>query len=307
MKSLVLIAGPTATGKTPLSVSLAKTFNTVIISADSRQMYREMKIGTAMPSKDALEAIQHYFIGNLSIYDYYNASMFETEVNSLLEILFKDRDRVLMVGGSGLYINSVCKGIDDFPVTDPSVREELMNQYKKEGIEGLRASLRLLDPEYYEKTDLHNYKRILKSLEVSIMTGRPYSSFLKGEPKTRPYKIVQIGLELPREELYKRIDARVEQMITDGLEDEARSLFPYKECNALNTVGYKELFNYFEGRIGHQEAIRLIKRNTRRYAKRQISWFSRDNEMHWFNALDKSRIESFIHQETESRINEKGN
>jgi tRNA dimethylallyltransferase len=299
MKSLVLIAGPTASGKTPLAVTLAKTFNTVIISADSKQMYREMKIGTAVPSARELASVQHYFIGNLSIHDYYNASIYETEVNSLLENLFKERDRVLMVGGSGLYINSVCKGIDDFPSTDPEVREQFMNQYKEEGIEGLRSLLKLLDPEYYEKTDLRNYKRILKALEVSIMTGKPYSSFLSGERKPRPYKVIQIGLELPREELYRRIDFRVDRMLAHGLEVEARSLLPHKGSNALNTVGYKELFEYFEGKISREEAIRLIKRNTRHYAKRQISWFSRDKEIQWFHPEDKLKIEYFIRKETE--------
>ena len=299
MKSLVLIAGPTASGKTPLAVCLAESFNTVIISADSRQMYREMKIGTAVPSAEMLAAIQHYFIGNLSIYDYYNASKYETEVNVLLNTLYKERDLVLMVGGSGLYIDAVCRGIDDFPTTDPAVREQLINQYNEEGIEGLRRSLRRLDPEYYEKTDLRNYKRILKALEVSIMTGKPYSSFLRGKPKPRPYKIIQIGLELPREELYKRIDLRVDRMLANALEDEARSLLPHRNTNALNTVGYKELFNYFEGKISREEAIRLIKRNTRHYAKRQISWFSRDKEIQWFHPDDKSEIENFIRKKTE--------
>ena len=302
MKSLVIITGPTASGKTLLGISIAKSINTVIISADSRQMYREMKIGTAMPSGHDLEMVQHYFIGNLSVHDYYNASMYESEVNSLLEILFKEKDRILMVGGSGLYINSVCKGIDEFPATDPIVREQLIIQYKKEGIVGLRRSLKYLDPEYYEKTDLNNYKRILKALEVSIMTGKAYSSFLMGERKLRPYKIVQIGLELPREELYKRIDCRVDQMLADGLEKEARSLLPYKDSNALNTVGYKELFNYFEGKTSREEAIRLIKRNSRRYAKRQISWFSRDKDIQWFNPEEKLKIENFIRKETESRV-----
>jgi tRNA dimethylallyltransferase len=299
MKSLVVIVGPTASGKTPLAVSLAKTFNSVIISADSRQMYREMRIGTAVPDSKTLAAIQHYFIGNLSIFDYYNASMYEIEVNNLLKSLFDSKDRVFMVGGSGLYINSVCKGIDDFPATDPVVREQLMTQYKEEGIEGLRSLLRRLDPVYYEKTDLRNYKRILKALEVSIMAGKPYSSFLSGEGKPRDYTILQIGLQLPRDELYKHIDFRVDQMLAEGFEDEARLLFPHRTCNALNTVGYKELFNYFEGKISREEAIRLIKRNTRRYAKRQISWFSRDKEIHWFHPGDISKIENFIIQETE--------
>ncbi len=299
MNSLVVIAGPTASGKTPLTVSLAKTFNTVIISADSRQMFREMNIGTAVPSAAELSSIRHYFIGNLSIHDYYNASKYETEVNELLENLFKEKDIVFMTGGSGLYINCVCKGIDDFPTTDPQVREDLMNQYKTEGIEGLRNSLKLTDPAYYEHADLRNYKRILKALEVSTMTGKPYSSFLKGEPKERPYKIVQIGLEIPRGELYARIDSRVDQMLERGLEEEARSLLPFRKTNALNTVGYKELFDYFEGKTSREEAIRLIKRNTRRYAKRQMSWFSRDKDIRWFHPDEVELIENHIRKETE--------
>ena len=299
MKSLVVIAGPTASGKTPLTVSLAKSFNTVIISADSRQMFREMNIGTAVPSAAELSSIQHYFIGNLSINDYYNASMYETEVNDLLENLFKEKEIVFMTGGSGLYINCVCKGIDDIPATDPQVREDLMNQYKIEGVEGLRNSLKIADPAYYEQADLRNYKRILKALEVSIMTGKPYSSFLKGEPKKRSYKIIQIGLELPREELYKRIDDRVDQMLGRGLEEEARLLLPFRTMNALNTVGYKELFDYFEEKTSREEAIRLIKRNTRRYAKRQMSWFSRDKDIKWFHPEKVELIESYIRKETE--------
>ena len=298
MKSLIVIAGPTASGKTPLAVSLAKTFHTVIISADSRQMFREMNIGTAVPAAEELASAKHYFIGNLSINDYYNASMYETEVNALLENLFQEKDIVFMAGGSGLYINCVCKGIDDFPPTDPAVREELMKQYNDQGIEGLRSSLKRVDPIYYEQTDLRNYKRILKALEVSMMTGKPYSSFLRGEPKPRPYRFIQIGLELPREELYSRIDARVGRMLERGLEEEARALIPFRNTNALNTVGYKELFDYFEGKISREEAIRLIKRNTRHYAKRQISWFSRDKDIKWFHPSEIENIEDYIRKET---------
>ena len=299
MKCLLVIEGPTASGKTSLSVELANRFNCKIISADSRQMYREMHIGTAVPSADELACIQHFFVGNLSVRDYYSASMFESEVNMLLEKLFLETEIVIMTGGSGLYINCVCKGIDDFPATDPSVREDLMNQYKTEGIEGLRSSLKLVDPIYYEQTDLRNYKRILKALEVSIMTGKPYSSFLKGEPKLRPFKILQIGIELPREELYNRIDSRVDRMIEMGLEDEVMTLLPFRGANALNTVGYKEFFEYFDGTISREEAIRLIKRNTRHYAKRQMSWFSRDKDIKWFHPGEVDMIENYVRKETE--------
>ena len=281
--TLITILGPTATGKTDFAIRLAQQFNTEIISSDSRQMYREMKIGTATPGQTELNTVPHHFIGNLSIHDYYNASMFEEEVLSLLENIFTKLSQVIMVGGSGMYIDAVCKGIDELPGVDPQVRLKLQEQYKKEGIESLRIQLKLLDPDYYNTVDLKNPNRILKGLEISIMTGKPYSSFLTRKKKHREFRILKIGLNLPREMLYKKINHRVDLMVEAGLIEEARELYPLRSLNALNTVGYKELFSYFDGTIDRAQAIELIKRNTRHFAKRQITWFKRDPEINWIH------------------------
>lgn len=294
MKKLAVILGPTASGKSALALWLATELNTVILSADSRQMYREMKIGTARPSDEELNRVKHYFVGQLSIADYYNASMFEMEVHALLEDLFLQHDIVLMAGGSGLYIDAVCKGIDDFPTTDPEVRQEFQDLYAHEGIGGLRNRLKMLDPEYYATADLKNYKRILKALEVSTMTGKPYSSFLTGRSKDRPYEIVKIGLDIPRDTLYQRINERTDRMLADGWLEEARSLYAFRHHNALNTVGYKELFAFFEEKTDLEEAIRLIKRNTRHYARRQLSWFARDRSIRWFSPGQEAAILTYI-------------
>ncbi len=294
MKKLAIILGPTASGKSALALWLATELKTVILSADSRQMYREMKIGTARPSDEELNRVKHYFVGQLSIADYYNASMFEMEVHDLLEDIFRQHDIVLMAGGSGLYIDAVCKGIDDFPTTDPEVRKAFLELYEREGTEGLRSMLKKLDPEYYATADLKNYKRILKALEVSTMTGKPYSSFLTGKSKDRPYEIVKVGLDIPRDTLYQRINDRTEKMLSDGWLEEARSLYPYRHHNALNTVGYKELFAFIEGKTELDEAVRLIKRNTRHYARRQLSWFARDKRIRWFNPGEEAAILEYI-------------
>lgn len=281
--TLITILGPTATGKTDFAIRLAQKLNTEIISSDSRQMYREMKIGTARPGQIELNSVTHHFIGNLSIHDYYNASMFEEEVLSLLGDLFQKHASVIMVGGSGMYIDAVCKGIDELPVVDAQIRMKLQEQYKNEGIESLRIQLKLIDPDYYTTVDLKNPNRILKGLEISIMTGKPYSSFLTRKRKHREFRILKIGLNLPRELLYQRINHRVDQMLEAGLIEEARKLFPLRSLNALNTVGYKELFSYFDGSIDREKAIELIKRNTRHFAKRQITWFKRDPEINWIH------------------------
>lgn len=294
MKKLAIILGPTASGKSALALWLATELKTVILSADSRQMYREMKIGTARPSDEELNRIRHYFVGQLSITDYYNASMFEMEVHGLLEDLFYQHDIVLMAGGSGLYIDAVCKGIDDFPTTDPEVRSAFLDLYRHEGIEGLRNRLKKLDPEYYATADLKNYKRILKALEVSTMTGKPYSSFLTGKSKDRPFEIVKIGLDIPRDILYQRINERTDRMFADGWLEEARSLFTFRHLNALNTVGYKELFAFFDKKTDLEETLRLIKRNTRHYARRQLSWFARDHSIRWFHAGEEEAILKYI-------------
>lgn len=269
---------------------LARSFKTEIISADSRQIYREMKIGTAVPSEDQQRDVIHHLIQTRSIHDYYNASMFEMEVLALLKKLFLKKDILLLVGGSGLYIDAVCKGIDDIPTVDPEVRKNLKDKYNNEGIESLRMQLKILDPEFYRSADLKNYKRILKALEISIMTGQPYSSFLTKQAKVRNFQIVKIGLNRERSDLYEIIDRRVDMMVKSGLVEETRTLFKYKGINALNTVGYNELFDHFEGKHTLEEAINLIKRNSRRYAKRQLSWFSRDEEINWFHPDEAEEI-----------------
>lgn len=294
MKSLIVILGPTGIGKTDLSIDIAKEFETEIISSDSRQIYKELKIGTAVPADAQLKKVKHHFIGNKSIYDYYNASMFEFEVLDVLNELFLNLDYVVMTGGSGMYINAVCDGIDDLPTIDQKLREDLINQHKEEGIESLRLQLKMLDPESYSKVDLKNPKRILKALEVSIQTGKPYSSFLSESKKKRDFNIIKIGLQRDRDELYERINLRVDQMIKDGLIDEANFFYKDRHLNSLNTVGYKELFEFLDGKITQEKAIELIKRNSRHYAKRQISWFSRNKEIVWFNPDKKERIIEFI-------------
>src|SRR6056297_1292444 len=259
-KTLIVIVGPTAVGKTELCLTIATNLNTEIISADSRQIYREMKIGTAVPGEKATQKVKHHFVGIKSIHDYYTAGMFELEVLDLLKDRFKEKDHMIMTGGSGLYINAVCNGIDALPKADTEIRHKLVKQYEEEGLKGIRNQLKMLDPDSYQTIDLKNPKRILKALEVTLTTGKPYSSFLTRQNKTRPFHILKIGLKRERNELYDRINKRVDQIIKQGLIEEARELHPYKHLNPLNTVGYKELFDYFEGKISLEEAIRLIKR-----------------------------------------------
>ena len=294
MKKLIVISGPTGIGKTDLSIDIALEFNTEIISSDSRQVYKELKIGTAVPSDDQLKKVKHHLIGHKSVYDYYNASMFEVEVLELLNNLFVDHNEVIMTGGSGMYINAVCNGIDELPDIDMEIRNDLIEKHKKEGIESLRMQLKMLDPESYQKIDLKNAKRILKALEVSLQTGKPYSSFLLGNKKERDFEIIKIGLQRDRAELYERINIRVDQMVEEGLVDEAQQFYKDRNLNSLNTVGYKELFEHFDGTITLEKAIELIKRNSRHYAKRQISWFDRDKEIVWFNPENFNEIINFI-------------
>lgn len=294
--TLIVIVGPTAIGKTELCIELAKSLNTEIISADSRQIYKELNIGTAKPDKEALEEIRHHFIGTKSIHDYYTAGMFELDVLEKLRDLFSKHNQIIMTGGSGLYINAVCEGIDALPRVDPEIRNKLIDQYEKEGIQSLRQDLKKLDPDYYEKADLKNPKRLLKALEITVMTGKPYSSFLTRSKKTRPFNILKVGLYKEREELYENINKRVDKMIDEGLLEEAKELYKHKRVNALNTVGYKELFEYLDGNITYKRAIELIKRNTRRYAKRQLTWFSKDEEIKWFQPDEKVKIREYIHQ-----------
>ncbi|MCG8411093.1 MAG: tRNA (adenosine(37)-N6)-dimethylallyltransferase MiaA [Bacteroidales bacterium] len=294
MKNLIVIVGPTGIGKTDLSIDIAKEYNTEIISSDSRQVYRELKIGTAVPTDQQLSEVKHHFVGNVSIYDYYNASMFEFEVIDKLKQLHDSYNEVIMTGGSGMYINAVCNGIDELPTVDQDLRNELKERFEKEGIESLRMQLKMLDPVSYERVDLKNPKRMLKVLEVSLQTGKPYSSFLSKPKKQRDFNIIKIGLERDRVELYNRINLRVDQMVEEGLVDEARRFFPDRNLNSLNTVGYKELFDYFDGIIDLDKAIELIKRDSRHYAKKQISWFNRDKEFTWFHPDKKEEIIRFI-------------
>lgn len=294
MNTLIVITGPTGIGKTNLSISLAQHLDTEIISADSRQFYKELKIGTAMPEEIQLSKVKHHFIGHLSIHDYYNASQFEFEVIDLLENLFKRKSQVLFVGGSGMYIDAVCRGIDDLPEIDKEIRAELQNKFEKEGIESLRFELRRLDPEYYNIVDLKNPKRILKGLEICLMTGKTYTSFRKSIIKQRDFKMIKVGLTMNREKLYRRIDERVDKMIGEGLVDEAREFYLHRNLNALKTVGYKELFEHFDGNYDLNKAIELIKRNSRHYAKRQLSWFGRDKEIRWFDPTEEKEIMNYI-------------
>lgn len=300
-KTLIVLLGPTAVGKTDISIDIAQHLNCDIISADSRQFFREMKIGTARPSDDQLARVKHHFIAFLSVRDYYSSNRYEKDVLDLLSELFQNNNIALMSGGSAMYIDSVCQGIDDIPDADPAVREQLNRKYEEEGIRGLRIMLKILDPEYYKNVDLKNYKRIIRALEICETTGLPYSSFLKKQRRERDFNILKIGLERPREELYERIDRRVDEMIVQGLENEVASLYEYKELNALNSVGYKEFFDYFGGRITKEKAIELIKRNTRRFAKRQITWWAKDKDISWFQADDIRGIIEFLDNNSDVR------
>lgn len=274
--TLIVIGGPTAVGKTSYAIEIAKKYKTSIISADSRQFYKEMRIGTSFPTEEELAQAPHYFVGHLSITDYYSVSKFEQDVLKLLPTLFSKNPIVIMTGGSGLYLDAVCKGIDDLPDPDLDIRQQVIELYQNEGIESLRMHLRRLDPTFCENNDLANYKRMIRALEVCLQTGKPYSEWLTQASKKRDFDIQKYYLNRPREILFDRINRRVDQMMEQGLLDEARSLYPYKHLNSLNTVGYKELFAFFDQQITLEEAVDKIKVNTRRYAKRQITWFKRE-------------------------------
>lgn len=292
--TLLVILGPTAVGKTQLSISIAKLLSAEILSADSRQFYREMKIGTASPSVDELAAVPHHFVGHLSIFDEYNVSKFESDALEKIETLFQSSCFAVMAGGSGLYIRAVCRGIDDLPDPDPTLRENLKETLIRDGIAALRNQLKMLDPDYYHQVDLSNPKRLLRALEVCITTGQPFSSLRRNEPCKRNFRIVKVGLTREKEELNKRINNRVEAMMEKGLEAEARQLYPHRHLNALNTVGYKELFQYFDGELTKDKAIEKIKTNSRRYAKRQMTWFRKEEDIHWFDAAHEEAIRNFV-------------
>jgi len=296
--SLVIITGPTAIGKTRISIHLAKTFSTEIISCDSRQFYRELNIGVARPGMEELASVPHHMIGFLSIWDSYNVYKFETDVLALCKELFACHAIVIMTGGSGLYIRSIIQGIDDLPDPDPALREQLKKEFEEVGISALQQKLILLDPEYYKEVDLSNPKRLLRAIEVTVTTGIPYSSLRIKQPQKRPFRIIQIGLNANREDLYDRINERVDEMIEKGLVEEARNLYRYRDLNALNTVGYKELFAYFDGTYSLEQAVEKIKTNTRRYAKRQLTWFRNDLSINWFEPDQLADIHSYIKEQT---------
>ncbi len=280
-KKLIVIAGPTAVGKTSYAIKLAQEYNTEIISTDSRQFYRELQIGTAAPTEEELNAAPHHFIGNLSIHNYYNVSIYEKEAIKKIEELFKTHDTVIAVGGSGLYIDALCYGIDNLPDAEPKLRQEIKDKFAKYGIEYLQDEVRRLDPDYFAKADIYNHKRLQRALEVCIQTGKTYSSQRTEKKIKRNFKIEKIVMNMPREILYDRINKRVDIMVKDGLIEEVKGLIPNKDLNALNTVGYKELFQYFDNMISLEQAITDIKTHSRRYAKRQLTWFKRYDDFTW--------------------------
>ena len=294
MKTLIVIVGPTGVGKTALCLDVAKKLDTVIVNADSRQMFKEIPIGTAAPTNDELRHVRHYFVGNLSIVDYYNASMFENDVISLLEKLFQEKEIVIMSGGSMMYVDAVCNGIDDIPTVKDDIRIAVKDAYERDGLDALREKLKSLDPEYYSIVDKNNHKRIIHAVEICLSTGKTYTSFRTNIRKDRPFNIAKIGLTRDRESLYKRIDKRVDQMMDDGLLDEVRKMYPYKYLNALNTVGYKELFSYIDGKCTLDEAIFKIKCNTHKYCRKQLTWFKRDQEIKWFSPDNVEEIINYI-------------
>lgn len=297
---LISIVGPTAIGKTSLSIQLARAFKTEILSADSRQFFREMQIGTAAPTPEELSAAPHHFIQHRSIHENYSVGDFEREALEKIETLFEKHNILVLVGGSGLYVKSILEGLDDFPDIDPSIRASLNEQVKQSGLKPLQEQLQDLDPDSFNKIDIENPHRVIRALEICLGTGQPYSSFLNRNKASREFNVIKIGLQAPREEIYDRINQRVDIMIREGLVEEARKLFPYKDLNALNTVGYKELFEHFEGKSTLEEAVAAIKMNTRRFAKRQLTWFRKEEDIHWFEyTTHPSQIISFI----ENQIN----
>lgn len=293
-KTLLVILGPTGVGKTELSLQIAEHFGSPIISADSRQIYRDIPICTAAATPAQQARVRHYFVGTHALDEKFSAAQFEIETMALLEQLFTQLDTVVMTGGSMMYIDAVVKGIDDMPDVDPYIRASVREQYNESGLEPLLAQLRLLDPDYYARVDKRNTQRVIHGVEMCLSTGRPFSSFHTGKRKERPFRIVQIGLQRERQELYRRIDQRVQQMLDDGLEAEARRVFPMRHLNSLNTVGMKEMFMYFDGEYTLEQAQERICHNTHIYSKKQMTWFKRDKEIHWFDPSQTDEILGFV-------------
>jgi len=296
-KTIVVVTGPTAVGKTAFAIKLANAFKTEIISADSRQMYKELNIGVAKPSPAELKQVKHHFINYVSIHDNYNAGKFETDSIKLLDKLFDKHDVVVVCGGSGLYVDALCKGFDALPEHDESIRLQLKLLYEKEGLTALQNLLKDKDPVYFSKVDANNPQRLLRALEVCLSTGKPYSSLRKKESKPRDFNIITIGLNLDRDVLYQRINQRVDDMIKCGLEQEAKSLFSFRNLNALQTVGYEEWFQHFEGKMSREEAIEKIKQNSRNYAKRQLTWFRKEKNIRWFIAYEIDKAIAWIKEQ----------
>lgn len=294
MPTLIVLIGPTGVGKTELSLRLAEQFQTCIVSADSRQLYADLKIGTAAPTPEQLQRVPHHFVGTLKLTDYYSAAQYETEVLKLLETLFSDHQTILLTGGSMMYVDAICKGIDDIPTVDAETRQLMLQKYETEGLERLCAELKLMDPEYYKIVDLKNPKRVVHALEICYMTGKTYTSFRTQQKKERSFRILKVGLIRDREELYDRINYRVDQMIEEGLIEEARQVYPYKTLNSLNTVGYKEIFKYFDGEWTLPFAIDKIKQNSRIYSRKQMTWFKRDKDIRWFHPEQETEILEYL-------------
>ena len=300
-KTLIVITGPTAVGKTTCCLEIARHFGIPVINADSRQIYKELRIGTARPQEAEMQEVKHYFVGMLGLENYYSASLFEQQVLELLDEQFLVHDYALLAGGSMMYIDAVCDGIDDIPTIDDETRAMMKRRLAEEGLEALVKELKRLDPEYYKIVDRQNPRRVVHGLEICLMTGKTYTSFRKKERKQRPFQIIKIGLNRPREELYNRINQRVDRMMEEGLLDEAKAMYPRRQMNALNTVGYKELFDYMDGRWSLEEAVERIKGNTRRYARKQLTWYKKDEQIKWFNPDDIKGIIYYItHYETEN-------
>lgn len=301
-KSLIVLLGPTAVGKTELSLQLAERLGCPIISADSRQLYRDMVVATAAPTREQLARVPHHFIGTFSLTDYYSAAQYEADALALIERLFTRHDTLLLTGGSMMYIDAVCNGIDEIPTISEEVRRAVVTRYEEEGLDVLLEELQRLDPDFYEKVDRRNPKRVIHAVEICRMTGQPYSSLRTETKKERPFDIVKIGLTRPREELYGRINSRVDAMMRDGLEAEARRLYPYRHLNALNTVGYKEIFAYFDGTYDLPTAVEKIKRNTRVYARKQMTWFRRDDTIVWFTPDDRLKLFAYVEKELKKTL-----